>query len=252
MAMNIEGCTAIVTGGNRGIGEGFVTELLEAGAARVYVAARQLADAQAAASRDPRLVAIELDVTREDQVAAAAARCTDVNLLVNNAGAFAMTTLLTAPDLSALRSEIDTNYIGMVSMVRAFAPILKANGGGAVVNVLSAGGIVAVPVMGGYSPSKFAARAASDCLRAELAPQGTQLSALIVGSVDTRMADHVTGIDKASPRDIARAGLLAVRRNIAEHDTDRHAIEVRAFNARDPHTLARSMAKPFLDAARKA
>ncbi len=242
--MKIEGCVALVTGGNRGIGEGFVRELLEQGAARVYIASRLLAEAEAAAAHDPeRLVAIQLDVTREDQVAVAAARCIDVNLLINNAGSFGMTTLITAPDLSALRAEIETNYIGMVSMVRAFAPALKANGGGAVVNVLSAGGIVAVPVMGGYSPSKFAARAASTCLRAELAPQGTHVAALIVGSVDTRMADHIKGRIKAAPRDIARAGLIAVRHNIDEHDTDPHAVEVRAFTARDPHGLAVSMAK---------
>lgn len=241
--MKIEGCTAIVTGGNRGIGEGFVDELLAAGAARVYVAARSLADAEAAAARDPRLTGIQLDVTQPDQVAAAAARCTDVDLVVNNAGSFGMTTLLGAPDMSAMRAEIETNYIGMVSMVRAFAPVLKANGGGAVVNVLSAGGIVAVPNMGGYSPSKFAARAASDCLRAELAPQGTQVSALIVGSVDTRMAAHVTWVAKTSPRDIGKAGLVAVRHNIPEHDTDVHSISVRAHLARDPHGLAQAMAK---------
>ena len=244
--MKIDGCVALVTGGNRGIGEGFVQELLEQGAARVYIASRLLAEAEAAAERDPeRLVAIQLDVTREDRVAAAAARCTDVNLLVNNAGSFGMTTLMTAPDLSALRAEIETNYIGMVLMVRAFAPTLKANGGGTVVNVLSAGGIVAVPVMGGYSPSKFAARAASTCLRAELAPQGTHVAALIVGSVDTRMAEHIKGRIKATPRDIARAGLVAVRHKIDEHDTDPHAVEVRAFSARDPHGLAVSMAKAF-------
>ncbi len=242
--MNIKGCVALVTGANRGIGESFVDELLEQGAARVYIASRRLADAEAAAARDPgRLVAIGLDVTHEDQVAAAAARCSDVNLLINNAGSYGMTTLMNAPDLSALRAEIETNYIGMVSMVRAFAPVLKANGGGAVVNVLSVAGIVAVPVMGGYSPSKFAARAASTSLRAELAPQGTHVTALIVGSTDTRMSDHITGRIKAAPGDIARAGLIAVRHKIDEHDTDPHAVEVRAFSARDPHGLAVSMAK---------
>lgn len=240
--MKIEGCTAIVTGGNRGIGEGFVDELLAAGARRVYVAARSLEDAEAAAARDPRLVGIKLDVTQENEVASAAARCTDVDLVINNAGSFGMTTLLSAPDMTAMRAEIETNYLGMVSMVRAFAPVLKANGGGAVVNVLSAGGIVAVPNMGGYSPSKFAARAASDCLRAELAPQGTQVSALIVGSVDTRMAAHVTWVAKTSPRDIAKAGLVAVKHNIPEHDTDVHSISVRAHLARDPHGLAKAMA----------
>ncbi len=242
--MKVKGCTALVTGGNRGIGKGFVEELLEAGAKRIYVASRSIGDAQEMVATAPdRLVAIELDVTKEDQITAAAEKCPDVDVLVNNAGAFSHETLMTAPDMSAMRQEIETNYIGVVAMCRAFAPILKANGGGAIVNVLSAGGIIAVPNMGGYSPSKFAMRAASDCIRAELEPQNTQVSALIVGSVDTRMAKHVTWQEKSSPRDIGKAGILAVEQNIDEHDTDPHSVSVRAFLARDPHTLKRSMAK---------
>lgn len=241
--MKIEGCVALVTGGNRGIGEGFVAELLEQGAKRIYVAARRLADAEAAAAADPRLIAIQLDVTNPDEVTAAAERCPDLTLLINNAGVFNLgTTLLTAPDMTAMRQEIETNYLGPVALIRAFAPVLAANGGGAVINVLSAGGIVAVPSMGGYSPSKFAMRAASDCLRAELALQGTTLHALIVGSVDTRMASHVTWQAKSTPRDIGKAGLLAVKHGIEEHDTDPHAVSVRAFLARDPATLKKSMA----------
>lgn len=242
--MKIEGCTALVTGGNRGIGEGFVVELLDRGARRVYVAARSLADAQETAARDARLIPVQLDVTRLDEVTAAAAACSDVGLLVNNAGVFNLgTTLLSAPDETFMRQEVEVNYLGPVRMIRAFAPVLKANGGGAVINVLSAGGIVAVPSMGGYSPSKFAMRAASDCLRPELALQGTSLHALIVGSVDTRMAKHVTWQEKSSPRDIGRAGLLAVEHGIDEHDTDPHAVSVRAFLARDPATLKASMAR---------
>ncbi len=242
--MEIKGCVALVTGGNRGIGEGFIEELLDEGAARVYVGARNPADAEMLVSKDPgRLRSIRLDVTKPDQVDEAAKECGDVNLLVNNAGVYSMQTLIGAPDLSAVRAEIETNYIGLVAMCRGFAPVIERNGGGAIVNVLSAGGIVAVPVMGGYSPSKFAARAACDCMRAELSPRGVHVATLIVGSVDTRMSAHIKGRVKSQPRDIAKAGIAAARHSINEHDTDPHAVEVRAFLARDPKGLADSMAR---------
>jgi NAD(P)-dependent dehydrogenase (short-subunit alcohol dehydrogenase family) len=241
--MQIEDSVALVTGGNRGIGEAFVRALLAAGARRVYVAARNPEDARRLAEEAPgRAIPLRLDVTKPDQIAAAAKACGDVSILINNAGAFHNQTLMGAADLTAARDEMEVNYFGPLQMCRAFAPALKANGGGAIVNVLSSGGLVAVPAMGGYSPSKFAGRAAATCLRAELAPQGTQVTALIVGSVDTRMAAHVGG-HKERPEDIAKAGLNAIKRGIDELDTDLMALEVRASLARDPKALERSMAK---------
>ncbi|MEL6364448.1 MAG: SDR family oxidoreductase [Pseudomonadota bacterium] len=241
--VEIEGCTAIVTGGNRGIGLGFVRTLLNEGARKIYIGSRDPADGETIAAEAPdRLSAVKLDVTNAEDVAAAADACGDVDLVVNNAGVFGHQTLIGAPDMSSVRQEMEVNFFGLLAMCRAFAPVLKANEGGAIINVLSAGGIVAVPDMGGYSPSKFAARAASNCIRAELAPQGTQVTALIVGSVDTRMAAHVKGIKKSQPEDIAASALAAVRRGVEEHDTDVHAMSVRAWLARDPSGLAASMA----------
>lgn len=232
--MDIQGSVALVTGGNRGIGEAFVRAFLAAGAARVYVGARDVANARHLVEEGQgRAVAIELDVSKPEQIEAAAGRCQDVSILVNNAGQFAMQTLLKAPDLSAARSEMETNYFGPLAMCRAFAPILAQHRESAIANVLSAGGIVAVPGMGGYSPSKFAGRAMSTCLRAELAAQNTSVTALIVGSVDTRMASHVEG-GKETPATIAEVGLKAIRRGEGEVDTDYMAVEVRANLARDP------------------
>lgn len=241
--MDIEGSVALVTGGNRGIGEAFVRAFLQAGAARVYIGARSASSAaHLVKDSGGRAVALELDVTRPEQVEAAARQCPDVSILVNNAGAFLNQRLLAAPDMDAAREEMEVNYFGLLAMSRAFAPILKANGGGAIVNVLSGGALVAMPVMGGYSPSKFAARAASACIRAELAGQKTQVSSLIVGSVDTRMAAHVAG-NKERPEDIAKAGLKAIRRGIDEIDTDRMAVELRADLARDPKGVERAVAR---------
>jgi NAD(P)-dependent dehydrogenase (short-subunit alcohol dehydrogenase family) len=241
--MRIEDSVALVTGGNRGIGEAFVRALLAAGARKVWVGARDPESAAHLASEAPgRAAPVRLDVTRPDQITEAARVCDDVSILINNAGAFLNQRLIGAESLDAAREEMEVNYFGPVGMARAFATILARNGGGAIVNVLSSGGLAAVPAMGGYSPSKFAGRAATTCIRAELAAQGTQVTALIVGSVDTRMAALVAG-RKERPADIAAAGLAAIRRGIEEMDTDTMAIEVRASLARDPKALERSLAK---------
>ncbi len=240
--MEIKDCVALVTGGNRGIGEAFVRVLLEAGARKVYVGSRDPASAADLVAADPRCVAVELDVTDFVEVEAAARHCGDVNVVVNNAGLFANQTLLGAADMSVARAEMEVNFFGVLAMCRAFAPVLKRNGGGAIVNVLSAAGIACLPNMGGYSPSKAAARFLTTSVRAELADQGTQVTALIVGSVDTRMAAHVEGA-KEKPEDIARAGIKAIRHHIDELDTDRMAVEVRAAIQLDPKGFERRLAK---------
>lgn len=241
--MDINGCVGLVTGGNRGIGEAFVRVLLAAGARKVYAGSRDpQAAAHLVAEYPGRCVALELDVTDFAEVDAAARQCGDVNVVVNNAGLFLNQTLLGAPDMSTARQEMEVNYFGTLAMCRAFGPVLGRNGGGAIINVLSAAALVSIPNMGGYSPSKAAARSLSAAVRAELAGQGTQVSALIVGSVDTRMAAHVEG-SKERPEDIARAGLRAITRGIDELDTDRMAVEVRAALALDPKGLEKRMAR---------
>ena len=244
--MDIKDSVALVTGGNRGIGEAFVRAFLAAGASRVYVGARDPANARHLVDEGAgRVIALALDICRPEQIEAAAAQARDVSILVNNAGHFSMRTLMTAPDLSAARAEMETNYFGPLAMCRAFAPILGRHKQSAIANVLSAGGIVAVPGMGGYSPSKFAGRAMTTCVRAELAPQNTSVTALIVGSVDTRMASHVEGF-KETPATIAEAGLKAIRKGADEVDTDYMAVDVRANLARDPKALEIAMRRSLL------
>lgn len=240
--MELENVTALVTGANRGIGAAFVQALLEGGAKKVYACCRnpQAPDLEIDGD-DERVELVQLDVTDEARINELAATRDDVQLLVNNAGYFGGTTLLKAPDISTARAEMDTNFFGPLMLSRAFAPQMAANGGGAIVNVLSAAAIVPIPNMGGYSPSKFAARAMGVSLRAELADQGTQVHNLIVGSVDTRMASHVAGA-KETPQTVARAGLRAVKKNVPEVDTDSFAVAVRAAQARDPARQERQLA----------
>ncbi|GAA1301634.1 oxidoreductase [Planotetraspora silvatica] len=239
--IELTGRAALVTGGNRGIGRAFVEELLARGAARVYAGARDPGDVDTALV-EAGAVPVRLDVTDLGQVAAAAAVCADVSVLINNAGHFANRRLVLTDEPDAARAEMEVNFFGTLNMIRAFAPVLAANGGGAIANVLSVAGMVPTPFMGGYSTSKAAALWLGTIARAELEPQGTQVTSLIVGSVDTRMAAHVDG-RKEDPRDVARAGLRAVERGESVADTDWMAVDARARMARDPGRYERQLAK---------
>ena len=202
--MHIQNSVVLVTGANRGLGQAFVNALLQSGAAKVY-----------AAARDPKtiklqgVVPIQLDITREADIAAAAAQCTDVTLLINNAGIFLGKAFTDAGSAAANRAELETNFFGPLNLSLAFAPILKANGGGAIVNVLSVLSWLNIRSAATYSASKSAAWSLTNGLRGELKSQGTQVVGVHVGFMDTDMA---SGIDmpKADPLDVARQTLVAV------------------------------------------
>ena len=233
----VRGCVALVTGANRGVGQAFVEELLARGAAKVYAGVRNPDEAA-----PPGAERVQLDITDPAQVAAAAAHCADVTLLVNNAGSFANRRLVLTDDLDAARQEMEVNYFGTLGMTRAFAPVLARNGGGTIVNVLSVAAVVPAAFMGGYSTSKAAAHFLSVITRAELAPQGTHVTSLVLGSVDTRMAAHVEG-NKENPRDIAAAGLDGVEAGLLTVATDKMADDSIAAHRADPERFERQLAK---------
>src|ERR1700722_11303672 len=226
------GSVALVTCANRGIGLAFARELAARGARKIYAGVRAPVEITDEFKELPVEI-VPLDVTDLAAVQAAAAACPDVSLLVNNAGLFTNTRLVLTSDPDAARREMEVNYFGVLNMTRAFAPVLGANGGGYIANVLSVAGAFPAPFMGGYSPAKAAALFLSSITRSELADQGTEVIALIVGSVDTRMAAHVQG-RKEDPRDVARAGLTALDRGEYVADTDFMAVDARAGHARAP------------------
>ncbi len=176
--MQIHGATALVTGANRGLGRFFAIELVRRGA-KVYAAARrpELIDV-------PGVEPVGLDITDAGQVDAAAAAAADVDLLINNAADTAGGNLITG-DLRAIRSVMDTNYHGTLAMIRAFAPVLARNGGGAILNVLSAAAFTTVDGNAAYAASKSAEWGLTNNVRMELAEQGTLVAALIPGLIGT-------------------------------------------------------------------
>jgi NAD(P)-dependent dehydrogenase (short-subunit alcohol dehydrogenase family) len=191
----IEGAVALVTGGNRGFGRALVDELLERGAAKVYATSRSAQQRR----DDARIVPLILDVGDDTSVAAAAQTATDVSILVNNAGIQLTTPVLEAP-LSDIRDELETNLFGIIRVARAFAPVLADRPRSSMVNVLSA--LSWVSFGRGYEISKSAAWSATNALRLALREQGTIVTALHVGYMDTDMTSRVQA-PKADPRDVA-------------------------------------------------
>jgi NAD(P)-dependent dehydrogenase (short-subunit alcohol dehydrogenase family) len=229
--MEVAGAVVLVTGANRGIGRALARALLAAGAAKVYAAARDPARVT-----DPGLVPIRLDVTRREEVAAAAAACGDVTILVNNAGVARFEPLLEAADMAAAREEMETNYFGTLAMCRAFAPVLARNGGGAIVNILSVVSWINVPMQGSYSASKAAAWSLTNGIRTELRGQGTIVVGVHPGYVDTDMTANVEA-PKSRPEDIAARVVEALASGAEEVLPDTRSHEVRAMLAGDQRSI---------------
>ena len=210
--MKVEGSTALVTGANRGLGKAVVDELLRRGAAKVYAGARDPGSVDAG---DARVVPVRLDVTDDESVYAAAALASDVDLLVNNAGIADNTSLFGPDGVDSLRRQLETNTLGPLQTTRAFAPVLEANGGGTVVNILSVLSWVTFPTLSAYSASKAAAWSITNATRGELRAQGTHVVGVHVGYLDTDMASGVEG-PKTDPADLAGQVLDAVESGVDE------------------------------------
>ncbi|MBT2326159.1 SDR family oxidoreductase [Variovorax paradoxus] len=230
--MQIKDSVVFITGANRGLGLAYARAALAAGAKKVY-----------AAARDPKSITLEgvhavaLDVTRPQQVEAAARDCGDVTLLINNAGISRGSGLLSPTAMEVARDELETNFFGPWALSRAFAPVLAKNGGGAIVNVLSALSWISLPSVATYSTSKSATWSLSNGLRNELRGQGTLVTSVHVGYMDTDMASQVTG-DKTSPDDVARQTFAAVEAELPEVLADATARMVKQGFVADPPAYA--------------
>jgi NAD(P)-dependent dehydrogenase (short-subunit alcohol dehydrogenase family) len=240
--MEITNAVVLVTGANGGIGSHFVEQLLQLQVSKIYICARTISKLQNLIAPDPtRIIPIELDVTNPESVKAAAAQCLDVTLLINNAGTSLNHGIISAPDLEAAKAEMDVNYFGMAAMCRAFAPILKQQGGGAIVNILSLLGRVNLPFSGSYSASKAAAISMTHSVRAELTAQKTLVVAVMPGTVDTSLAKDWPD-PKVAPAEVAREALQAVIANQEDVYPGEQAKQVSAQLLLDPKGVEKYMA----------
>jgi NAD(P)-dependent dehydrogenase (short-subunit alcohol dehydrogenase family) len=242
--MKIEGAVALVTGADRGLGQADARELVSRGAAKVYGGARHPGQVT-----EPGVTPVGLDITDPGQVAEVAGQCADVSLLVNNAGVLKYSTFIGAPSLDAARQEMETNYFGTLSMCRAFAPVLAANGGGAIVNMLSVTSFYTNPLNASYGASKAAGWSLTNGIRTELHHQGTLVVAVHAGFIDTDMAALVDA-PKISPQSVAQQICDAIEAGQVEVLADDRTKFVKASLPRD-HELIYPPIEEFWDAALK-
>ncbi|GAA4569118.1 SDR family oxidoreductase [Planotetraspora kaengkrachanensis] len=203
----IEGAAVLVTGGRRGLGQAFVAEFLNLGATKVYATSRRPVPAG-----DDRIEPVALDVTDERAVAALARHARDVSIVVNNAGLPARGPIV-AEHVANVEAVFATNVFGPLRVAQHFAPVLAANGGGALVNIHSA--LSWAAGAGAYGASKAALWSVTNALRVELAGQGTQVLGVHFGYTDTEMTSSLAVV-KNDPRRVARDVLIALTEGKAE------------------------------------
>lgn len=235
--MDIKNAVVLVTGANRGLGLEFARQALARGARKVYAAARDPARVSLAGVEP-----LKLDVTHPEDVAAAARQCGDVTLLINNAGITLTGGFLEAGSAESARTQLETNFFGPLRLSQAFAGILRGNGGGAILNVLSIASWINSPLLGTYGATKSAAWALTNGLRHELREQGTQVLGLHVGFVDT---DLTRGFDvpKTAPDVVVVRALDALQAGADEVLADEITRQVKAGLSAEPGVYLSPLAR---------
>lgn len=209
MSFDVKGRVALVTGANRGIGREIVKSLVDHGAKKVYAAVRSADSAKPlVAEFGAVVVPIAVDLQKADTVEAAAKTASDVELVINNAGVFGSADPFADDTFEKLAYELDVNLYGLLRVARAFAPVLKKNGGGAFVQLNSVVSIRSFSVGSTYSASKAASYSITQALRDLLKEQGTVVLSVHPGPIATDMADHA-GITDADPPSIVAEGIVA-------------------------------------------
>jgi short-subunit dehydrogenase len=247
--MEIENSVALVTGANRGIGRALVASLVNEGAKKVYAGVR---DIDALLSRDPdflenfngKVELVSLDITKKNQLDLAVEKAHDTNLLINNAGIANYSGFIAADDLASARQEMEVNYFATLAMIRAFAPLLKKNGGGTIVNILSIASLVNCPALGTYSASKAALYSLTQGVRAELSAQGTQVIGVFPGPIDTDMTKGFD-LEKESPEKIALGTLKAIENDQEDVFIDQMAVQFHKDFLSDPKSVERQFGEMF-------
>ena len=226
----------LVTGANRGIGKSIVEELLRNGVRKVYAAARNLESLNALiATHGDSITPIHIDLNDPQTITAAAETADDVEIVINNAGMLNITGPLAGNAVEALQDEIEVNVYGLIRMAQAYAPVLKSNGGGALVQLNSVASMKSFADFATYSASKAASYSLTQALRDVLREQGTRVISVHPGPIATDMANSAGMGEIAEPAELVPQAIIA-----ALADDEFHAF---------PDTMAKQVGGVYRDFA---
>ncbi|MCI0486399.1 MAG: SDR family NAD(P)-dependent oxidoreductase [Blastocatellia bacterium] len=234
--MNISGKRVLITGANRGLGRALALACARRGAAEVIACARRTETLDALLSEatglQTRITPVQLDITKQEEVTSAAEQSGRVDILINNAGIAVFGGVLKA-ELEDLEREVEINYLGVIRMVRAFAPAMADFGDGVIVNIASQLGKVNLPALGTYCATKAALLSLSQAMRGDLAPAGVRVISVLPGTLDTDMSRGFD-IPKMPPLAAAEEILEAIRREDREVAIGDEARKLLSDLAADP------------------
>lgn len=245
---DISTLSVIVTGGARGIGRAIVERLVAQGA-RVAIGDRDLTLATATAEEIGHgVVAAHLDVTDAASWASFLGEVESVgpfDVLVNNAGIMPIGSLLKEPE-EVTRRIVDINLHGVINGTKAVAPGMIERGSGHIVNIASVVGRYAVANGASYTASKFAVVGLSESLRAELAPQGIDVSLVLPSIVKTELSAGVPdsrGVKPVTADDVAKVVEATIRKPKAEQWVPRYSQSMMKMTGMLPKRLQLAIAK---------
>ena len=228
---DIQNKTALVTGANRGIGKVIVESFLENGASKVYAGVRTIESANPLIEKyGDRVEAVQIDLAKPESIVSAAEKLKDVEVVVNNAGVLLNSNPLDDNAVDNLSYEMNINVNGLLRMAQAFAPVLKNNGGGVLVQLNSVASIKNFLPFTTYSASKAAAYSVTQGLKDSLAEQGTQVISVHPGPIATDMADAAGIGEIAESPTLVSDGIIA------------------AMNSGEFHVFPDTMARQFQSA----
>jgi len=234
---------ALVTGANRGIGEGFVKTLLEQGAKKIYAAARDVSNLTPLVALDPKVIEpILLDVTNIEHIKALPGKIPALDLLINNAGIANACGSTSENAVEISRLEMETNLFGPMQITLQLLPLLKQSSQAAIINLSSIAGISNFPMLGPYSATKAAMHSYTQGLRAELAGDNISVTGVYPGPIDTRMAEDFD-MEKAPPAQVAVRALAALEKGLTDVLPDDFSEEMYAAFLEHPHNLENAFAQ---------